>query len=236
MADVEGDNDVRHLLPVVAAGAPRRPVQRRRSPPTSTPSAPPSGTCSWAARRSRSRRATTPPARSARASCTPLPRPPSAPTCRRRSTGCSQQCLAKDPTHRPASALELARAPAADRVRGRLAAHRRGGRGRPPRRLRVGARRCPEAPEDATAMKPVTVISASGPRRIAAQDPAPAAGDDDDEPASRVRAGLGRRRASLVLGAARRLPGLARRRARGGPRRRGPDRVAGAERRRCPTC
>ncbi len=52
-------------------------------------------------------------------------------------------------------------------------------------------------------MKPVTVISASGPRRIAAQDPAPAAGDEDDErsPVSGlVWAGVGVVLVALIVG------------------------------------
>ena len=84
-----------------------------------------------------------------------------------------QQCLAKRPDHRPASALELARAlqrieSAAGWSRTAVAVEG----DRPD--ASVAAPGVPEAPEDATAMKPVTVISASGPRRIAAQDTVPA--------------------------------------------------------------
>ncbi len=90
-----------------------------------------------------------------------------------------QQCLAKRPEHRPASALELARAlqrieSAAGWARTSVAVEG----DRPD--SSVSAPEVPEAPEDATAMKPVTVISASGPRRIAAQDTAEASGDDDE--------------------------------------------------------
>jgi hypothetical protein len=89
-----------------------------------------------------------------------------------------QQCLAKRPEHRPASALELARAlqrieSAAGWPRTAVAVEG----DRPD--ASVSAPGVADAPEDATAMKPVTVISASGPRRIAAQDPAPAADDAD---------------------------------------------------------
>ena len=91
-----------------------------------------------------------------------------------------QQCLAKKPEHRPQSALELARAlqrieSAAGWARTAVAVEG----DRPD--ASVAPPEVPDAPEDATAMKPVTVISASGPRRIAAQDPAPAALDAEDE-------------------------------------------------------
>lgn len=90
-----------------------------------------------------------------------------------------QQCLAKRPEHRPASALELARAlqrieSAAGWARTSVAVEG----DRPD--SSVSAPEVPEAPEDATAMKPVTVISASGPRRIAAQDTGPGSGEDDE--------------------------------------------------------
>ena len=90
-----------------------------------------------------------------------------------------QQCLAKKPEHRPQSALELARAlqrieSAAGWARTSVAVEG----DRPD--ASVASPEVPEAPEDATAMKPVTVISASGPRRIAAQDPTPAAQDGDE--------------------------------------------------------
>ena len=69
-----------------------------------------------------------------------------------------QQCLAKDPRHRPASALELARGLQRDRGAGRLPAHddRRRDATSPPCRT---SRRTPA--EDATVLKPVTVISGS---------------------------------------------------------------------------
>ncbi|MDT0185544.1 serine/threonine-protein kinase [Microbacterium sp. ARD31] len=91
-----------------------------------------------------------------------------------------QQCLAKKPEHRPQSALELARAlqrieSAAGWARTAVAVEG----DRPD--ASVAPPEVPDAPEDATAMKPVTVISASGPRRIAAQDPAPATPDGEDE-------------------------------------------------------
>ncbi|RYB91210.1 serine/threonine protein kinase [Nocardioides glacieisoli] len=112
-----------------------------------------------------------------------------------------QQCLAKRPDHRPTSALELARAlqrieSAAGWSRTAVAVEG----DRPD--ASVAAPGVPEAPEDATAMKPVTVISASGPRRIAAQDIAPAV-TDDDEPSSvsgLVWAGIGALVVALVVG------------------------------------
>ena len=92
-----------------------------------------------------------------------------------------QQCLAKRPEHRPASALELARAlqrieAAAGWPRTVVAVEG----DRPDSSVEV-----PDTGghhEDRTVMKPVTVISASGPRRVAAaQEPAVAA---QDEPAA----------------------------------------------------
>lgn len=77
-----------------------------------------------------------------------------------------QQCLAKNPAHRPQSALELARSlqqieAAANWPRTLVAVEG----DRPDSATQaVGA----EAGEDRTVMKSVTVISASGPRRIAA--------------------------------------------------------------------
>jgi hypothetical protein len=61
----------------------------------------------------------------------------------------------------------------------------------------------PDAPEDATAMKPVTVISASGPRRIAAQDPAPAPDAEDEETSgvsALVWAGIGAAVLAVLVG------------------------------------
>jgi hypothetical protein len=97
-----------------------------------------------------------------------------------------QQCLAKKPEHRPQSALELARAlqrieSAAGWARTAVAVEG----DRPD--ASVAPPEVPDAPEDATAMKPVTVISASGPRRIAAQDPAPAAPEGEDGTGGRSR-------------------------------------------------
>ena len=112
-----------------------------------------------------------------------------------------QQCLAKRPEHRPASALELARAlqrieAAAGWARTSVAVEG----DRPDASVAVPG--IPEAPEDATAMKPVTVISASGPRRIAAQDPRPAPGEaegDGGVPAL-VWAGIAAAVLALVVG------------------------------------
>ena len=92
-----------------------------------------------------------------------------------------QQCLAKRPDHRPESALELARAlqrieSAAGWARTAVAVE-----GDRPDTSTAAPEHQPEPPEDATVMKPVTVISASGPRRIAAQD-SPAPGTDAVEP------------------------------------------------------
>jgi hypothetical protein len=68
----------------------------------------------------------------------------------------------------------------------------------------VAAPEVPEAhDEGATAMKPVTVISASGPRRIAAQDPAPATSDDQEEAtgvSAPVWAGIGAAVLALLIG------------------------------------
>lgn len=128
-----------------------------------------------------------------------------------------QQCLAKRPEHRPASALELARAlqrieSAAGWPRTPVAVEG----DRPDASVSPG-----EAPvasgtpgpwgssgpvgpgEDATAMKPVTVISASGPRRIAAQDPSPLLPDGEEERAgvpALVWAGVGVAVLALLVG------------------------------------
>ncbi|MBS2939322.1 serine/threonine protein kinase [Nocardioides sp. J2M5] len=116
-----------------------------------------------------------------------------------------QQCLAKRPEHRPASALELARAlqrieSAAGWARTAVAVEgdRPDAAVAPPDAAGVL-----ESLEDATAMKPVTVISASGPRRIAAQDPAPAPAGDEDAtrgPAGLVWAGVGAAVLAVVVG------------------------------------
>ena len=76
-----------------------------------------------------------------------------------------QQCLAKNPAHRPQSALELARSlqqieAAANWPRTGVAVEG----DRPDSTVKATA---PEPEEDRTVMKAVTVISASGPRRIA---------------------------------------------------------------------
>ncbi|HEY0642446.1 MAG TPA: serine/threonine-protein kinase, partial [Nocardioides sp.] len=113
-----------------------------------------------------------------------------------------QQCLAKRPEHRPASALELARAlqrieSAAGWARTAVAVEG----DRPD--AAVAVPESSETPEDRTAMKPVTVISASGPRRIAPQDPvATPAGDDEEKgglPAL-VWAGVGALVLALLVG------------------------------------
>jgi hypothetical protein len=113
-----------------------------------------------------------------------------------------QQCLAKRPEHRPASALELARAlqrieAAAGWARTAVAVEG----DRPD--SSVAAPQVEEAPEDATAMKPVTVISASGPRRIAAQVPEPGTDDAPDDRSGTpalVWAGVGAAVLALLVG------------------------------------
>lgn len=113
-----------------------------------------------------------------------------------------QQCLAKRPEHRPASALELARAlqrieSAAGWARTAVAVEG----DRPD--SSVSAPEVTDAPEDATAMKPVTVISASGPRRIAAQDPTPASSTDAEETSGvsgLVWAGIGALVLAVIVG------------------------------------
>lgn len=123
-----------------------------------------------------------------------------------------QQCLAKRPEHRPASALELARAlqrieAAAGWQRTSVAVEG----DRPDTTVAVteqapGAPRAPEGPEDATAMKPVTVISASGPRNIAQpQAPAPEISPERGETEQRTRPGttwavVGAAVVALVIG------------------------------------
>jgi len=112
-----------------------------------------------------------------------------------------QQCLAKRPEHRPSSALELARA--LQRIESnagwsRTAVAVEGDR--PDSSVALPDRSDP--PEDATAMKPVTVISASGPRRIAAQDPAPAGTADEESGgvSGLVWAGVGVALLALLVG------------------------------------
>ena len=111
-----------------------------------------------------------------------------------------QQCLAKRPEHRPSSALELARA--LQRIESsagwsRTAVAVEGDR--PDSSVAVPDRS--EPPEDATAMKPVTVISVSGPRRIAAQDPTLTPADDElHRVSSLVWAGVGVAVLALLVG------------------------------------
>jgi eukaryotic-like serine/threonine-protein kinase len=92
-----------------------------------------------------------------------------------------QQCLAKQPAHRPQSALELARSlqqveSAAGWSRTAVAVEG----DRPDSSVRAVP---PEPEEDRTVMKPVTVISASGPRRVATAQ-AERAADDPEPPRS----------------------------------------------------
>jgi Protein kinase domain len=87
-----------------------------------------------------------------------------------------QQCLSKNPAHRPQSALELARSlqqieAAANWPRTVVAVEG----DRPDSSVRATE---PEPEEDRTVMKAVTVISASGPRRIAAPQIEPDAQED----------------------------------------------------------
>jgi len=112
-----------------------------------------------------------------------------------------QQCLAKRPEHRPSSALELARA--LQRIESnagwsRTAVAVEGDR--PDSSVALPDRSDP--PEDATAMKPVTVISASGPRRIAAQDadPAGTAEEESGGVSGLVWAGVGVALLALLVG------------------------------------
>ena len=111
-----------------------------------------------------------------------------------------QQCLAKRPEHRPSSALELARA--LQRIESnagwsRTAVAVEGDR--PDSSVAVPDASDP--PEDATAMKPVTVISASSPRRIAAQDPALSPDTEESDGISGlVWAGVGVALLALLIG------------------------------------
>jgi serine/threonine protein kinase len=88
-----------------------------------------------------------------------------------------QQCLAKNPAHRPQSALELARSlqqieAAANWPRTAVAVEG----DRPDSSVKATE---PEPEEDRTVMKAVTVISASGPRRIATAQTEPEDREDD---------------------------------------------------------
>ncbi len=112
-----------------------------------------------------------------------------------------QQCLAKRPDHRPSSALELARA--LQRIESsagwsRTAVAVEGDRPD----SSVAVRDVPESPEDATAMKPVTVISASGPRRLAPQDPGPSMATEQEAGgvSSLVWAGVGVTLLAVLIG------------------------------------
>ncbi len=114
-----------------------------------------------------------------------------------------QQCLAKRPEHRPGSALELARAlqrieAAAGWARTSVAVEG----DRPDASVAVPEAAGPsEAAEGATAMKPVTVISASGPRRFAAPEYSPGTGSGDDGGGpGLVWAGIGAVVVALLVG------------------------------------
>ena len=89
-----------------------------------------------------------------------------------------QQCLAKQPAHRPRSALELARA--LQRIEASAGWPRTGVavEGDRPDTTVAAAPAPGQRPEDVTVMKPVTVISASGPRRLAAPQGVPSAADE----------------------------------------------------------
>ncbi len=116
-----------------------------------------------------------------------------------------QQCLAKRPEHRPASALELARA--LQRIESAAGWPRTGVAvegDRPDASVATEVPEVGEVPEDATAMKPVTVISASSPRRVAAQDTVVDPSQPDEDGASRsglVWAGVGAAVLAVLIGA-----------------------------------
>lgn len=96
-----------------------------------------------------------------------------------------QQCLAKNPAHRPRSALELARSLQQIEAAGnwpRTVVAVEGDR--PDSSVRAAE---PEPEEDRTVMKAVTVISASTPRRISTAQTAPV---DEDEPTQRRTSGI----------------------------------------------
>ena len=112
MADVEGDNDVRISYP----WSPPELLDGRSNGSVAS-DVYSLGATIWhllvGGRRSPSRRATTPPGPSARASCTPLPRPPSAPTSHPRSTGSSSSAWpSARSTGPPAPSSSLARSSA----------------------------------------------------------------------------------------------------------------------------
>lgn len=111
-----------------------------------------------------------------------------------------QQCLAKNPAHRPRSALDLARSlqqieAAANWARTAVAVEG----DRPDSSVRTIV---PEPEKDRTVMKAVTVISASGPRRIATAQAEPQSPSDDRRVATLVWAGIG------VVGAVALIGGL----------------------------
>lgn len=100
-----------------------------------------------------------------------------------------QQCLAKNPAHRPQSALELARSlqqieAAAGWPRTAVAVEG----DRPDSSVK---RIAPEPGEDHTVMKAVTVISASGPRRIATAQAEPQAGPGEHRASGLVWSAIG---------------------------------------------
>ena len=95
-----------------------------------------------------------------------------------------QQCLAKNPAHRPQTALDLARALQrieADAGFPRTAVAVEGDRAD----AAVAAPR-PDVEDDHTVMKAVTVISASGPRAVAPAPQQPDGATGDEQPASRA--------------------------------------------------
>ncbi|WP_426246188.1 serine/threonine protein kinase [Nocardioides sp. LHG3406-4] len=86
-----------------------------------------------------------------------------------------QQCLAKNPAHRPQSALELARS--LQRIEADAGFPRTAVAVEGDRADAAVAKPKPETDDDHTVMKAVTVISASGPRTVAPTPP-----DPDDAP------------------------------------------------------
>jgi serine/threonine protein kinase len=108
-----------------------------------------------------------------------------------------QQCLAKNPAHRPQSALELARSlqqieTAANWSRTAVAVEG----DRPDSSVRATG---PEPEEDRTVMKAVTVISASAPRRISTAQSEPEVAPEKGTPAL-VWAVIGLVAAALLIG------------------------------------
>jgi len=108
-----------------------------------------------------------------------------------------QQCLAKNPAHRPQSALELARSlqqieAAANWSRTAVAVEG----DRPDTSVRATG---PEPEEDRTVMKAVTVISASSPRRIATAQSEPEA-EPEKRTSALVWAVIGLVAAAVLIG------------------------------------